>query len=111
MQVADPFKRLPGRDFRFVVAQTFMYLFDKGDVLQDGEVGEQGCFKPYRRGNLFVKRIVVVVECLKIFKQSYSNRSSNDSTSTEKMATKSLTMPLSTEMGMAVRALPVFSPL
>ena len=81
-----------------------MDLFDQCDIFGDVEIGEQGCLLAYRYDVPGVQSMIIMLEGLVVLEEFYSDCSSNDSTSMAKMAMKSLTMPLSTEMGMSVIA-------
>lgn len=77
-----------------------MYLLEQGDIFYNIEMRE--------KRDLFCNKCVamralnIVINLFVKSKEFYRNCSSNDSTSMAKIAIKSLTIPLETEMGIAL---------
>lgn len=77
-----------------------LYLLEQSDIFYNIEMREKRDLFCYKNISLCVLNIVtnLVVKS----KEFYRNCSSNDSTSIAKIAIKSLTIPLETEMGIAL---------
>jgi hypothetical protein len=88
-----------------------MHLLDQRDVLDDVEIREQGRAEADRGGFRRLERVIVVAQRFVVVEELYSDCSINVSTSMVKMAMKSFTMPLSTEMGISVIAWSALRPL
>lgn len=104
IRVTEPRERLQPEGMRLFSRCVFVHLFDQGDVLDDVEVGEQGRLPADGGDALRRQSVVIALEGGGRLEEFYRDLSSNDSTSIKKIAIKSLTIPLSTEMGMSVMA-------
>lgn len=109
--VSDGFERFLGNGMGTFPGEALVDFFYQRDVLDNVEIGEQGRPKAYRGDLPGVQGVVMVPEFFVVVEELYSDCSSNVNTSMVKMAMKSLTMPLSTEMGMSVIAWSALRPL